>query len=72
MNVRAAILILLAASLAVAEEPVISPAVPQDGILVHEVRCEFQQGTTQIKVLLPSTYELDHKYPVVYVLPVEA
>ncbi len=76
MNARSAILILLAASLAVslasAEEPIISPAIPMDGILVHEVQCPFQQGTTQIKVLLPNTFELDRKYPTIYVLPVEA
>src|SRR5262249_48216670 len=43
-----------------------------DGFLNHTVECEFQKGPTEIKVLLPDRLEKDRKYPVVYVLPVEA
>jgi S-formylglutathione hydrolase FrmB len=43
------------------------------GFLVHEVRSPFQAGGTQIRVLRPDREEgKGKKYPVVYVLPVEA
>jgi S-formylglutathione hydrolase FrmB len=42
------------------------------GILVHEVRSPLQAGKTQIRVLLPDKREEGKRYPVVYVLPVEA
>jgi len=44
----------------------------ENGFLSHVVECEFQKGQTQIKVLLPDRLEKDRRYPVVYVLPVEA
>ena len=44
----------------------------ENGFLVHQVRSPYQAGTTQIKVLLPSRLESNRKYPVVYILPVEA
>jgi LmbE family N-acetylglucosaminyl deacetylase len=43
-----------------------------DGFLVHTVRSEYQAGTTEIRVLLPDRAEGDGRFPVVYVLPVEA
>ena len=43
-----------------------------NGFLVHEVRSPYQAKTTQIRVLLPDKIEKGKKYPVVYVLPVEA
>jgi len=43
-----------------------------DGVMVHEVRSPYQAGTTLIRVLLPEKLEPGRKYPVVYVLPVEA
>jgi S-formylglutathione hydrolase FrmB len=43
-----------------------------DGVLVHEVRSPYQARPTQIRVLLPDKVEKGKKYPVVYVLPVEA
>lgn len=43
-----------------------------DGFLVHEVRSPYQAATTQIRVLLPDKSDVNKKYPVVYVLPVEA
>ena len=57
-----------------ADEPVaISEAKKDDnGFLVHEVRSPYQAKPTQIRVLLPDKPEQGKKYPVVYVLPVEA
>lgn len=43
-----------------------------DGYLVHAVRSPYQAGVTQIRVLLPDKVEPGKRYPVVYVLPVEA
>lgn len=51
----------------------VSPATTDDdGLLVHVVESPFQSGTTQIRVLLPCPLEPERRYPVVYVLPVEA
>ena len=43
-----------------------------DGFLVHEVRSPYQAKPTQIRVLMPAKLDKNKKYPVVYVLPVEA
>jgi S-formylglutathione hydrolase FrmB len=43
-----------------------------DGILVHEVVCDYQDRPTTIRVLLPAKREEGRRYPVLYVLPVEA
>lgn len=66
---------LLAASAAAGAPPppTISAAKPAaDGWVVHAVQSEFQAGTTEIHVLLPSRLDPQAKYPVLYVLPVEA
>jgi esterase/lipase superfamily enzyme len=42
------------------------------GVLVHTVASEYQSGTTEIRVLLPDKRAKGARYPVVYVLPVEA
>lgn len=42
------------------------------GIRTHEVRSPYQAGVTTIRVLLPERLEPGMKYPVVYLLPVEA
>jgi S-formylglutathione hydrolase FrmB len=64
---------LIASALAAGESPIISTAaVDEHGFLVHEVASSFQQGATQIRVLLPSAVDSNRKYPVIYVLPVEA
>ena len=42
------------------------------GFLVHEVRSPYQAGTTQLRVLLPDQLAEGKRYPVVFVLPVEA
>jgi hypothetical protein len=51
----------------------ISPArEEQGGVLVHRVRSDYQSDETVIKVLLPDGNRDDRRYPVLYVLPVEA
>lgn len=42
------------------------------GQLVHQVESAYQSGQTEIRVLLPQPYDATVRYPVVYVLPVEA
>jgi S-formylglutathione hydrolase FrmB len=67
--------VLLASLAARAEEGVaVSEATKDDnGFLVHEVRSPYQAGATLIRVLRPDQeQEKRKKYPVVYVLPVEA
>jgi hypothetical protein len=65
--------LLLAIGAALADEaPKISEARKgADGLLRHDVECEFQKETTGIMVLLPDRLEKGRRYPVVYVLPVE-
>jgi S-formylglutathione hydrolase FrmB len=54
-------------------DPTISEAqTDANGFLVHEVRSPYQAGVTPIRVLLPDKLEPGKRYPVVYVLPVEA
>jgi S-formylglutathione hydrolase FrmB len=57
-----------------ADEAVLISEAKQDGngFLVHEVRSPYQTETTQIRVLRPDKAAEGKKYPVVYVLPVEA
>jgi S-formylglutathione hydrolase FrmB len=43
-----------------------------NGFLIHEVRSPFQARKTEIRVLLPDKLEKGKRYPVIYVLPVEA
>ncbi len=43
-----------------------------EGFLVHEVRSPYQTGTTLIRVLLPERLPKQRRYPVIFVLPVEA
>jgi hypothetical protein len=42
------------------------------GFRVHSVESEFQAGKTEIRILRPDVLEPGVRYPVVYVLPVEA
>ncbi|MDA1014060.1 MAG: alpha/beta hydrolase-fold protein [Planctomycetota bacterium] len=42
------------------------------GVLIHTVESPYQSGQTLVRVLLPKTLKDDRRYPVVYVLPVEA
>jgi S-formylglutathione hydrolase FrmB len=48
------------------------PRVDANGIRVHRVESEYQKGATEIRVLLPDKMEKGKRYPVIYVLPVEA
>ena len=42
------------------------------GFLVHELESPYQSGKLPVRVLVPDRLEKGKKYPVVYVLPVEA
>ncbi len=48
------------------------PRVDENGFLCHRVMSDYQAGATEIKVLLPDRMEKGKRYPVIYVLPVEA
>jgi S-formylglutathione hydrolase FrmB len=50
----------------------VSEAKTEDGVLVHEVKSPYQGGVTKIRVLRPTADDKERKYPVVYVLPIEA
>ena len=53
--------------------PRVSPGRKDElGMLVHDVQSPWQAGTTQIRVLLPDSPQPGIRYPVAYVLPVEA
>lgn len=55
------------------EPPVITAGkTDSDGIITHTVKDARQAGPTEIRVLLPDRLEKGKRYPVVYVLPVEA
>lgn len=43
-----------------------------NGVLVHAVESDYQDRPTTIRVLLPGKLEEGRRYPVLYVLPVEA
>src|ERR1700686_1404048 len=43
-----------------------------NGFLVHAVECGYQDKPTTIRVLLPEKLKGGRRYPVLYVLPVEA
>jgi S-formylglutathione hydrolase FrmB len=58
-----------------ADEPParISPAgTDKNGFAVHAVSSPYQAGPTQIRVFAPDPLDRKQRYPVVYVLPVEA
>jgi hypothetical protein len=50
----------------------IKPRIDGDGVRVHKVNSQYQSGPTEIRVLLPDRMEKGKRYPVIYVLPVEA
>lgn len=43
-----------------------------DGFLVHEISSPYQAGTTRVRVLLPDRRPPGRRFPVLYILPVEA
>jgi S-formylglutathione hydrolase FrmB len=49
-----------------------SAATSEHGVRVHDVTSPFQAGRTRIRVLLPEPFDEADRYPVVYLLPVEA
>jgi len=66
--------LLLVAALApqVAGASISAPERGDQGLLIHRIRCPYQEGETQLRVLLPDPVQPGRHYPVVYVLPVEA
>ena len=64
--------VVLVVAAADAKDVSVSDAKTEDGVLVHEAKSPYQAGTTKIRVLLPDTMEKGKKFPVVYLLPVEA
>jgi hypothetical protein len=67
-------LILALPGYAMAEEvTTISPATADaDGALVHQIKSIHQAGPTELRMLLPNDPKPDERFPVVFVLPVEA
>lgn len=59
-------------ALGAGDDVAVSKAKTEDGVLVHEVKSPYQSGLTKIRVLRPDTDDKERKYPVVYLLPVEA
>lgn len=58
---------------ALAADGVVAPGKKDaDGVVTHEVKSPYQAGTTLIRVLTPDGMDAGKRYPVVYVLPVEA
>ncbi len=61
------------AGLAEQPEATVGPVQEDDqAVRVHRIQSDYQSGPTKIRVLLPKTLEEGQRYPVVYVLPVEA
>jgi predicted esterase len=70
---RAAFLALLAFAIAApVRAHVESKPTMENGVYIHRVRSDYQAGATVIRVLLPDKLDKDKRYPVIYVLPVEA
>ena len=63
----------LSASTAFGQAPMITDAIRDPGgWYVHRVKSPYQQGETEIRVLMPDNPATGERFPVVYVLPVEA
>jgi enterochelin esterase-like enzyme len=68
---------LLSQPSAVAQPAKLSPAEDKttkdiNGFFVHQLESPYQSGKLPVRVLVPDRAEKGKKYPVVYVLPVEA
>lgn len=48
------------------------PRMDGQRIRIHRIESPYQRGSTKLKVLLPEKLDESQRYPVVYVLPVEA
>jgi S-formylglutathione hydrolase FrmB len=69
----ALLLLLKGRSAAVSDDIRVSPASRDDrGFLIHSFTSPYQAPRTDVRVLLPDRMESGRRYPVVYVLPVEA
>lgn len=67
------LLVFCSAPVLAQETATVSPAERDPGgFLVHSVRSEWQSGETKIRILLPNRLEEQRRYPVLYILPVEA
>lgn len=64
--------VLLAALAIVPLATAAEPAKDANGFFVHTLKSEFQSGETLIRLLLPDQLQMDRRYPVIYLLPVEA
>jgi esterase/lipase superfamily enzyme len=51
---------------------VYAAAIDEQGFRVHEIRSQFQTGTTRVRVLTPERLDAGSCYKSIYVLPVEA
>jgi hypothetical protein len=74
MVLRCFLALLCCTASAWSQEPAtVSPAERDlSGFLVHSVRSVYQPGETKIRILLPDRLEQGRRYPVLYILPVEA
>jgi len=71
----ASLLLLTAVTLFTADDDCVSVAPARrgaDGFIRHHVKSTYQGGETLIRILLPDGMAKGRRYPVVYVLPVEA
>jgi enterochelin esterase-like enzyme len=72
---KTAVIILTFATFVLAAEPDeirIGTGEKAAGITTHKITSPYQAGPTELRVLLPDDYQPSEKYPIVYVLPVEA
>lgn len=63
---------LMAMCLSAADIQVSEARRDENGVLIHEAESPYQAGRTEIRVCLPSPCEQGRRYPVIYLLPVEA
>ena len=52
-------------------DPIETTVKVQDGVKIHAVETEYQNGKQEIRILLPDKYSKESYYRVLYVLPVE-
>jgi len=64
-----ALAILLSGAAVLAGEPVFNPA---SGFTEFTLTTEYQAGPALVRVLLPEPLDLEKRYPVLYILPVES
>ena len=72
MNPRIALTIAMVALLGLSSRAAAPEATDERGFRVHEIRSQFQAGTTRVRVLAPEQIVPGRRYRSIYVLPVEA